>query len=114
MSSSQDIGAALRRLADHRIEQAMREGKFDHLPGAGQPVDLDGMPVDENARMIWWALRMMRDDAPAPRPASQPDPITPSRPAPARRDPFQCVNHLCATRNHPGARFCRRCGSAVT
>jgi hypothetical protein len=55
-----DIGAALRRLADKRIEDAMKEGKFDNLPGAGKPVDLEPMPAEENARMTWWALRILR------------------------------------------------------
>jgi hypothetical protein len=55
-----DIGAALRRLADRRIEDAMKEGKFDNLPGAGKPVDLEPMPAEENARMTWWALRILR------------------------------------------------------
>jgi hypothetical protein len=36
-----DIESALRRVADRRIEEAMREGKFDNLPGRGQPLDLE-------------------------------------------------------------------------
>jgi hypothetical protein len=55
-----DIGAALRRLAERRIEDAMQEGKFDNLPGAGKPIDLEPMPAEENARMTWWALRILR------------------------------------------------------
>src|SRR6476620_4610678 len=55
-----DIGSALRRLADKRIEDAMKEGKFDNLPGAGKPVDLEPMPAEENARLTWWALRILR------------------------------------------------------
>ena len=35
-------------LLDRRIEDAMREGKFDNLPGAGQPLDLEPMPAEEN------------------------------------------------------------------
>src|SRR3954447_12173232 len=57
-----DITAALRRLAERRIEDAMKEGKFDNLSGAGQPLELDPMPADENARMMWWALRIMRQN----------------------------------------------------
>ena len=34
-----DITSALRRLADRRIEDAMKEGKFDNLSGAGKPLD---------------------------------------------------------------------------
>jgi hypothetical protein len=57
-----DIEGAMRRLAERRIEDAMREGKFDNLPGAGKPLDLEPMPADENARMMWWALRIMRNN----------------------------------------------------
>src|SRR3954470_19633031 len=57
-----DITAALRRLADKRIEDAMKEGKFDNLSGAGQPLELEPMPADENARMTWWAIRLLRQN----------------------------------------------------
>lgn len=40
-----DVGDALRRLADKRIEDAMKEGKFDNLEGAGKPLDLEPMPA---------------------------------------------------------------------
>lgn len=56
-----DIESALRRLADRRIEEAMREGKFDNLPGMGKPLDLEPMPAEENARLMWWALKLMRN-----------------------------------------------------
>jgi hypothetical protein len=49
-----DITWALRRLADRRIEDAMKEGKFDNLAGKGQPLDLEPMPAEENARLMWW------------------------------------------------------------
>ena len=55
-----DIGSVLRRLAEKRIEDAMKEGKFDNLPGAGKPLELESMPADENARLTWWALRILR------------------------------------------------------
>jgi hypothetical protein len=61
-----DVDAVLQRLAERRIEEAMREGKFDNLPGAGRPVDMSDMPADENARMVWWALRMMRQGGSSP------------------------------------------------
>lgn len=57
-----DIGAAMHRLADRKIEQAMREGKFDNLQGAGKPLDLEPMPAEENARLQWWALRILRQN----------------------------------------------------
>src|SRR5688572_29599599 len=56
-----EIDSVLQRLAERRIEEAMRQGKFDNLPGRGQPCDLDPIPVDENARMVWWALRLMKN-----------------------------------------------------
>lgn len=55
-----DIQSGLRRVAEKRIEEAMREGKFDYLSGSGKPLDLEPLPADENARMNWWALRIMR------------------------------------------------------
>ncbi len=57
-----DIEAGLRRIADRRIEEAMAEGKFDNLPGAGKPLDLEPMPADENARLTWWALRILKQN----------------------------------------------------
>ncbi len=38
----------------------MEEGKFDNLPGAGAPLELEPIPADENARMTWWAIRLLR------------------------------------------------------
>ena len=57
-----DIGAALRRLADRRIEDAMKDGKFDNLAGAGKPIELEPAPAEENARLTWWALRILRNN----------------------------------------------------
>jgi hypothetical protein len=57
-----DIESALRRLADRRIEEAMREGKFDNLAGAGQPIDLEPMPAEESARLMWWAIRLLKQN----------------------------------------------------
>lgn len=57
-----DLENALRRLAERRIEEAMREGKFDNLPGAGQPIELEPLPADENARAMWWALKILRQN----------------------------------------------------
>jgi hypothetical protein len=57
-----DMDSAMRRLADRRIEEAMREGKFDNLAGAGKPLDLEPMPANEDARLVWWALRVMRQN----------------------------------------------------
>ena len=57
-----DFGSALRRLADRRIEDAMKEGKFDNLPGAGKPLELEPMPAEENARLMWWTIRILRQN----------------------------------------------------
>lgn len=57
-----DMSAALRRVAEKRIEDAMKEGKFENLPGAGKPLDLEPLPPDENARMTWWALRILKSN----------------------------------------------------
>jgi hypothetical protein len=57
-----DFDAAFRRLAERRIEEAMKEGKFDNLQGARKPLDLEPMPADENTRMTWWALRILRNN----------------------------------------------------
>jgi len=40
----------------------MREGKFDGLAGAGKPLDLDPIPADERARMLWWALKLLKQN----------------------------------------------------
>jgi hypothetical protein len=57
-----DIESGLVRLAEKRIEEAMRQGKFDNLPGFGKPLDLEPMPANENARLAWWAIRLMRQN----------------------------------------------------
>ena len=47
---------ALRTLAENRIREAMDEGLFDDLEGAGRPLpDLDE-PYDPN----WWIRKWMR------------------------------------------------------
>ena len=56
-----DLENAFRRLADRRIEEAMKEGKFDNLSGAGKPLDLEPMPAEENARLTWWTLRILKN-----------------------------------------------------
>jgi hypothetical protein len=99
-----EIDSAMQRLAERRIEQAMREGKFDNLPGRGQPIDLDEMPVDENVRMVWWALRVMRNGEPKPREAAKETP---------KMGLAACRNRLCASANATTARFCRRCGTPI-
>ncbi len=57
-----DLDSALRRLAERRIEEAMKEGKFDNLQGRGEPIELEPAPAEENARLAWWALRILRNN----------------------------------------------------
>ena len=57
-----DIEQALRNLADRRIEEAMEQGKFDNLEGAGKPLDLEPLPADEDARATWWAVKLCRQN----------------------------------------------------
>jgi hypothetical protein len=57
-----DVESALARIADRKIEEAMREGKFDNLPGAGKPLDLEPIPTDERARMLWWAIKLLKQN----------------------------------------------------
>lgn len=57
-----DLDSVLRRLAERRIEDAMKEGKFDNLQGRGEPIELDPAPAEENARLTWWALRILRNN----------------------------------------------------
>jgi hypothetical protein len=49
-----DFESAFRRIAECRIAEAMEEGKFDNLPGKGEPLELEPLPAEENARMMWW------------------------------------------------------------
>ena len=57
-----DMQSAMRRLAEQRIEEAMREGKSDNLPGRGQALDLEPMPAEENARLAWWCIRLLKQN----------------------------------------------------
>ena len=57
-----DLDAALRRLAERKIEEAIRDGKFNNLPGFGKPLNLEPIPAEENARMRWWALRLLKQN----------------------------------------------------
>ena len=43
-------------IANNRIAQAMEEGKFDDLPGAGKPIPDIDEPYDPN----WWVKQWIR------------------------------------------------------
>jgi hypothetical protein len=57
-----DMESAIRRVADRRIEEAMKEGKFDNLPGYGKDIELEPIPAEENSRLMWWAIRILRQN----------------------------------------------------
>ncbi|HEX4794339.1 MAG TPA: DnaJ family domain-containing protein [Humisphaera sp.] len=40
------IESAIRRIAERRIEEAIRAGKFNNLKGAGKPIDPAGPEED--------------------------------------------------------------------
>jgi len=46
-----DFRAAMQRLADRRIEEAMEQGKFDNLPGKGKEICLDTPPAYRDDRL---------------------------------------------------------------
>ena len=41
---------AVRLIAEAKIETAINEGEFDHLPGLGKPFEFDDTQYDPN----WW------------------------------------------------------------
>jgi hypothetical protein len=46
------------RIAEDRIREAMQEGEFDNLPGAGKPIDLDGyFKLPEHLRVAFSILK---------------------------------------------------------
>ena len=55
-----DFRAAMRRLAERRIEEAMQKGQFDNLPGRGKEINLDDLPAYEDERLAW--LRMFNQN----------------------------------------------------
>ena len=48
----------IRILAEAKIEQAMREGKFDSIAGLGKPMDNDWNPNDPN----WWIRQKIKSE----------------------------------------------------
>lgn len=43
-------------IAENKLQQAMRAGEFDNLPGFGKPFEFDEMNYDPN----WWIKRKLR------------------------------------------------------
>jgi hypothetical protein len=49
---------SLRQIAESRIREAIEQGVFDHLPGAGKPLDLEEyFNTPEDLRMAFSILR---------------------------------------------------------
>jgi len=51
-------------IADRKIREAMPEGAFDRLNGAGEPLDLNGNPFEDPAQRM--AHRLLRNHGFAP------------------------------------------------
>jgi hypothetical protein len=49
---------AIQLVADAKIEQAYRDGKFDRLPGLGLPFEFDEMVCEPN----WWLKRKAKSE----------------------------------------------------
>jgi hypothetical protein len=46
------------RIAENRIREAMQDGQFDNLPGAGKPIDLEGyFKLPEHLRAAFTLLK---------------------------------------------------------
>lgn len=56
MSHDRYTRGAIQRIAEHRISQAIEEGKFDELPGLGQPIP----DIDEPYDPLWWVKKWIR------------------------------------------------------
>lgn len=50
------IQAAMRRVAEQRIQEAIAAGKFESLPGEGEPIAEVDEPFDEH----WWLRRWVK------------------------------------------------------
>ncbi len=52
---------SLARIAENKIREAMARGEFDHLPGAGKPIDLEEyFRTPEELRMAYSVLKSAR------------------------------------------------------
>jgi hypothetical protein len=51
-------------IADRKIREAMEEGAFEHLEGAGEPLDLSENPFEDAAQRM--AHRILRNNGFAP------------------------------------------------
>jgi hypothetical protein len=51
-------------IADRKIQEAMEDGAFEHLDGAGEPLDLNENPFEDPAQRM--AHRLLRNNGFAP------------------------------------------------
>lgn len=56
MSREPITDRAIRTIAENRIREAIEEGKFDRLPGAGMPL----AGLDEPYDPLWWVRSWIR------------------------------------------------------
>jgi hypothetical protein len=56
MSKERLSRRAIERIADNRINQAIEEGLFDHLPGSGKPIP----DIDEPYDPMGWVKKWIR------------------------------------------------------
>jgi hypothetical protein len=45
------------KIVEERIRKAQKEGAFDGLPGAGQPLPIDDMDIPEDLRLAYKVLK---------------------------------------------------------
>lgn len=56
--SSRNVFAALERIAEERIREAIRRGEFENLPGRGKPLELeDDRHIPSDLRLAYKVLR---------------------------------------------------------
>ena len=61
MTERKPPGMSFETWVEQQISRGLERGDFDNLPGAGKPQHLDPGPADEDARAMWWALRILRN-----------------------------------------------------
>lgn len=56
--SKKNVLAALERVAEKRISEAIQRGEFDNLPGSGEPLNLeDDRQIPDDLRLAYKVLR---------------------------------------------------------
>ena len=56
--SKKNVLAALERVAEKRINEAIQRGEFDNLPGSGEPLNLeDDRQIPDDLRLAYKILR---------------------------------------------------------